>query len=140
MIDWREVPSAPSYEVNNYGQVRRVKRSRGTKVNHILKPWIDFKGYEGMALRDNGNYIKLRVHSIVAEAFIGPCPMGHEVHHIDCNRLNNQPDNLLYMSKCEHSKSPRNWNRKTSAVNCPTCGRFMMNLSNDRGHHCNHCY
>ncbi len=39
------------------------------------------------------------VHKLVAEAFYGPCPKGHEVDHGDENTLNPSLKNLSYATK-----------------------------------------
>lgn len=44
-------------------------------------------------------------HRIVAEKILGrPLNPDEIVHHIDCDRRNNRPDNLLVMTQSEHSK------------------------------------
>ena len=44
-------------------------------------------------------------HILVAESKIGRLlEKNEEVHHIDCNKLNNNPDNLLVLTRSEHRK------------------------------------
>lgn len=42
------------------------------------------------------------VHKLVALAFLGPCPDGQEVRHLDGDPLNNRVDNLEYGSRTEN--------------------------------------
>jgi hypothetical protein len=45
-----------------------------------------------------------RTHQIVAESIIGrPLQNNEVVHHIDSNKLNNDPSNLVVMTRSEHN-------------------------------------
>ncbi len=44
-------------------------------------------------------------HRVVAEAMLGrPLDTSEIVHHIDCDQINNRPDNLLIMTQSEHAR------------------------------------
>jgi hypothetical protein len=43
-----------------------------------------------------------RVHTLVALAFHGPRPEGHQVNHKDCNPRNNKPSNLEWVTPAEN--------------------------------------
>jgi len=49
-------------------------------------------------LRDSKLYRK------VCEIHHGPIPQDWVVHHIDCNELNNNPENLIAMPRQDHTK------------------------------------
>jgi hypothetical protein len=54
---------------------------------------------------ENGVHANRALHCVIAEwAFGGPIPKGFHVHHIDGNKLNNNPENLAVMSASEHAK------------------------------------
>jgi hypothetical protein len=40
---------------------------------------------------------------MVAEAFIGPRPLGHHIHHKDANKQNARADNLEYVTPKAHA-------------------------------------
>ena len=44
------------------------------------------------------------IHRLVADAFFGPCPDGHEVNHKDGVKTNNNVDNLEYVTRLENAQ------------------------------------
>ena len=48
--------------------------------------------------------LKLRLHRYVYERAYGTIPTGYEVHHIDHNRNNNEPENLKLVTVEEHKR------------------------------------
>lgn len=96
---WKPVPGfEDSYEVSNFGRVRHVR---------VIVPRPSYNGYLRAAL----SYGKRRphqskhalVHRLVAAAFIGPCPDGLQVNHIDGCKTNNAPENLEYVTPSENN-------------------------------------
>lgn len=62
-----------------------------------MSPTLASQGYLRVLLRrDDGRRIFRDIHRLVAEAFIGPCPEGHQVRHMDGNRTNSVLSNLTY--------------------------------------------
>ena len=91
--EWRPVTGyAGLYEVSDLGRVR----SFHTGTAHLLRPGRSSNGYLTVCLQLNGDRYSFPVQWLVAEAFIGPRPMNHEVCHYDNNRRNNIPGNLYY--------------------------------------------
>lgn len=88
--EWRQIPSYPDYEASDWGRVRRATEGRGTKRGRILNPVLDSSGY----LITSFSGWRVRVHVLVAEAFLGPIPEGGQVHHRDENRANARLSNL----------------------------------------------
>ena len=95
--EWRVLPHFENYEVSNWG---RVKNRQGKIISQCKHP----KGYLLVGLLDKHIHYTRLVHGLVAEAFIGPQPIGYDVHHKDGNKLNNNATNLVYILKCEHGK------------------------------------
>lgn len=88
------------YEVSNWGRVKSVKRlvksPRGyrTVCERILKSTKDSHGYLCVSLHKEGKMKFVKIHRLVAEAFLDntdnlPC-----VNHKDENPLNNVVSNL----------------------------------------------
>lgn len=87
--EWRQIRGFPNYLVSNLGNVysKRFKR--------VLKPALKKSGYMYVALSDVSKTIKhLRVHRLVAEAFIPNPDNLPEVNHKDEDKINNRVNNL----------------------------------------------
>lgn len=108
---WVDVPQfEQSYQVSNLGRVRSKdrtvkRRSRwGFECDFkmkgkVLKPALADGKYYFVALNKNGCVHQLKVHRIVAMAFI-PNPNGYkEVNHKDENKLNNEVSNLEWCDR-----------------------------------------
>jgi hypothetical protein len=89
--EWRIIEKPRRlYEVSTRGNVRRIQSGR------ILKPGDTGNGYFAVTLSDAGYRRGILVHCLVARAFIGPTPDGHEVNHKDGKKGHNHEDNLEY--------------------------------------------
>lgn len=105
---WLPVPSNPVYEVSDRGRVRSTdtvvwggeRAGWCRRKGRILKPGIASNGYPTIVL---GRKIGTRtVHSLVAEAFLGPPPPGMEVRHKDGCRTNPRLENLEYGTRLDN--------------------------------------
>ncbi len=97
---WRPIADYPNYEVSDDGRVRSLPRERVR--GGILKPSRNVRGYWYVGLFRNGKCTRLRIHKLVAEAFIGPCPPGQEVRHLNDIKDDNRPTNLAYGTRLEN--------------------------------------
>ncbi len=91
------------YEVSNLGRVRsldrKVNSKNGSKRNHkgqLLKFQVNQSGYYQTAFCVDGGFKHRYVHNLVIEAFVGKCPIGQQVRHLDGNSINNHLSNLVY--------------------------------------------
>ncbi len=65
-----------------------------------MRPGVASHGYATVSLgRDNSKTL----HSLVAEAFLGPCPKGQEVRHKDGLRTNHEASNLEYGTRSQNN-------------------------------------
>jgi HNH endonuclease/NUMOD4 motif/Helix-turn-helix domain of resolvase len=93
------------YEISSAGRVRRVLSSSGTFVGRILRPqYRNPAGYPSVCLyRNQIGYFRF-LHHLVAEAFLGPRPIGKEINHKDGNKKNPDLTNLEYVSPSQNRK------------------------------------
>ena len=89
------------YEVSHLGMVRGLKR------NNIRKATLNTSTgrnttYYHIVLCKNNKFKTFLLHRVVAEAFLGKCPIGYEVAHEDGNSHNNNLSNLKYKTHAEN--------------------------------------
>ena len=117
---WKDVPGYDGeYQVSNFGRVRSYKTVGVSKKKFcwLRTPQISDDGYFMVMLTMKGRKSKLvRVHQLVASAFLGPCPAGMIVSHIDESRTNNVVWNLKYATQKENMNMPLARERKSVAL------------------------
>jgi hypothetical protein len=103
----------------------------------FLSPANNNCGYLGIALRKNGKAKTMKVHKLVAEAFV-PVPNHYpigtklDVAHLDDCRTNNRADNLRWMTRAENlntnSFREKIKNRTFSKVRCVETGEVYPSI------------
>ena len=117
---WKSVPNYEGfYEVSNNGQVRSVDRFvqfNGTlslvkgKAKNIR---LDTYGYAVVSLSKNGVEKTMKVHRLVAMAFI-PNPENKPcIDHVNTIRTDNRVDNLRWVTSKENSNNRLTLKRRT---------------------------
>lgn len=88
------------YSISSWGRIKRLTLSpQGQhRLPGIRAPFKTTKGYLRVELCSRGRRISRLLHQIVADAFLGPCPDGHEVHfkHPDGDKTRCWANNLEY--------------------------------------------
>lgn len=106
--EWRDIAGYEGfYQVSNMGRVRSLTRtfmrSDGTTATYkgrILKPVG--KPYLHVYLSRNNIHSMMRVHRLVAEAFVPNPENLNCVDHVDCDKSNNRAENLRW---CTHAQN-----------------------------------
>lgn len=102
---WKPVVSWEGiYEVSTHGRIRRIAPRGDGHASGFLLGSISSYGYRQIMLRYRGRKVITFVHQIVAAAFLGPCPAGHNVNHKDEVKLNNHLENLEYLTNEENAR------------------------------------
>lgn len=92
---WLPVPGWETYLVSDAG---RVRGPRGGILRQVRRQ----DGYMQVRLHIRNVPTTRKVHRLVAAAFIGPCPEGLEVRHLDGDPANNHVSNLRYGTHSEN--------------------------------------
>ena len=95
---WRPVVGYEGvYSVSDLGRVRRDEASTNTRPGRILSGIVDKDGYLMVNLSRQNTARRRKVHRLVLEAFVGPCPDEMEACHFpDRTRSNNRLANLRW--------------------------------------------
>lgn len=96
--EWRPIDGFPNYQVSNKGKVMNLKTGR------ILKNRIDSFGYAIVHIHkgDGTKPKQIRIHRLVAQAFL-PNPLKlPQVNHIDECKTNNDADNLEWCTASQN--------------------------------------
>ena len=106
---WQDIPAYPKrYQASNLGHVqslnRSVPQSRGRGLRKVkgqlLTPVTTSNGYLVVFIDKRAK----RIHRLVLETFVGPCPPGKECRHLDSDRCNNRLDNLRWGTRSENAQ------------------------------------
>lgn len=92
---WKDIPSLENYEASNLGNIRYKGRA-----NRKLQ--LSNSGYLYVGVRDNGKFMNLRVHRLVAETFLPKIDGKDFINHIDGDKTNNRVDNLEWCTASEN--------------------------------------
>ncbi len=106
-VEYREIPGWPGYRVGNDGSVwtcwskgpRPRLTDRWTQMKaSVQKRRSPGRAYHYLNLRrpEGKRYRTFRVHRLILEAFVGPCPDGMESRHLDLDPSNNRLGNLAW--------------------------------------------
>ena len=115
---WRRIKGFPRYKISNKGRVKSFTNPKNPK---ILRASKNKGGYMFVHLSKgkewgNGETVCVRIHQLVARAFI-PNPQNKcHIDHIDCNRENNVVWNLRWVTPQENAANPITKERRLAAV------------------------
>ena len=107
---WKDVVGYEGlYQVSNIGRIKSLQKtfigSLGRPITYavkIMKP-VNNQGYKALTLRKNKIRKTLKIHRLVAQAFIPNPENKPDVNHKDLNRSNNHVDNLEWCTRSENS-------------------------------------
>ena len=118
---WKDITGYEGlYQVSDDGHIRRILANGKTRP---VKNRPSGNGYYTVCLSDHCKKKTFAVHRLVAETFLR-VPTDMEVNHKDGNKLNNNVDNLEWVTQKQNqhhaiqvlSKNP--WGKPPRKVNC----------------------
>lgn len=97
--EWKPIAGFPDYLVSDLGHVLSTRRGEARE----LRGGYTGRGYRKVNLvAPDGTTQARKVHHLVAEAFLGPRPLGMQVRHLDDVKANNSAANLAYGTKSDN--------------------------------------
>lgn len=95
---WKNIEDWATYEISNLGRVRTIA------TGLIKKPFVHKKGYLRVQLEISGYKRNLRVHRLVAMAFIPNPDNKPAINHKNFNKGDNNVINLEWVTDEENRK------------------------------------
>lgn len=93
------------YNVTGEGKVISLTSNWRGYGERELKQTLHPDGYMRVRLHENGKRKSHKVHTLMAEKYLGPKPItANEVRHLDGNRLNNHYKNLAWGTQKENAQ------------------------------------
>lgn len=96
-MSWMSIPNFPAYEAHPSGDVRNAKRKT------IMQKYLTDSGYERLTLRQNGKYVSIDVHRLIAMTFIPNTFNKPTVNHINRIKNDNKIENLEWATYSEQN-------------------------------------
>jgi len=103
---WKSHPEYAGIEVSTFGRVRTLDRVTSSEKytrfvkGRVLKQYNNTNGYLQVKIPIAGKWTTKSVHRLVAQTYIPNPDELPQVNHLDCNRKNNNVENLEF---CDNS-------------------------------------
>lgn len=102
MSEWKPVVGFEGrYKVSTEGEIASML------TNRILRPAKNSRGYPCVCLFDGQSPkkpVSFLVHRLVMAAFVGPCPDGKQVNHVNGIKTDNRLANLEYVTQTDNQR------------------------------------
>lgn len=92
----KPIPNFPDYQITRNGRVWSNFRRRWLRLK------LNSDSYYILTARKDNRRVYLRVHRLVLETYVGPCPKGMECRHLNGIRTDNRLENLRWGTRSEN--------------------------------------
>lgn len=100
--EWREIFDG-LFAVSSLGQIKRIRAPYGRARLGLRIGDITGGGYRRVLLSIDGKAKHYTLHRLIMLAFVGPCPEGKEVAHLNGISTDCRLENLAYVTPSENS-------------------------------------
>jgi len=112
---WADIPGHPGYQVSSLGRIRSVERVIiGTRRGKPMRKHVPARilkavpsnstGHLAVNLCERRKQRTRKVHRLVLEAFVGPCPAGMEACHRNDVATDNRLSNLRWDTRSANKR------------------------------------
>jgi hypothetical protein len=124
-IIWKEIENYPNYFISNDGQLKKIYKNG---VELIKSSYVHRNKYKrvNMSNKDGVKYFSL--HRLVALAFIENTLNKEDVNHIDGDKLNNNVNNLEWVTRKENIK--HSWDMGLQQNMLDAHRKIVINIEN----------
>lgn len=118
------------YIVSNKGRIASLPKPNGSKKIKIrdISKSFDGCGYIRVTMHKNGVYKKIRLHTLIAETFIGSIPSDHTVDHLNRIKTDNSLKNLRILSHAQNVNAYYSNNRKNKYGVININGKYVARI------------
>ena len=128
---WRKIKCHEDYQISNLGRVKSSKSGEPRDLKHHVDP----RGYLVVTFHENGNPKSLRIHRLVAEAFIPNPENKPQVNHINGDKTDNRVVNLEWVTPSENIQHSLQKNLRPQGGDVPN-----SKLTNEQATWCRSVY
>lgn len=100
---WKPIQWYETYEISSLWRIRNTNYRR-TWETKVLAPYVNSSGYQFVQLWNMWGFKNMKIHRLVAEAFITNSWMKPQVNHLNGLKTDNRVENLEWCTNGENQK------------------------------------